>query len=470
MENRWLQALDDSLARFNRSRDRATYEAGRAMVLDVLADETGAADPATEARLLYLCRSGDGYFREAAVRQLGKKGCSADAWQVLIERQNDWVPQVRQAALASAGMFLKTERLPVVLAALDAVVLLTRKSRTDHNRFVDQVGVFLDQPEHRSAVFALFRKSRGPVAGFLLSRMLCWPAAVQAEIVRLSTRHKDFLVRSRFLSACEASGTVGEAALRAMLADRHPRNRQKAFLALWQRVPADWLALLEHSLLDPSGAVRGVALWAAKQSAFDLTAFVAALGNGEALAPRAYLGWLQLLGVLKNQESLPLVEKAFADVRPQVRQAALLAWTAISRETADEPTVQAMLDTSPKVAKLAGQLLRKGKVLLSGNQLQQISDELERRSDLGRELAFSQRLAYWERLAWLLEMLPRYRGEPDRQTIIRVVAESLARQRYALTSQPPAMQERLRQAMRQSGLREARGNQDRWHASLEQFD
>lgn len=466
MENRWLQALDDSLARFNRSRDRTTYEAGRAMVLDVLADEKGAADPATEARLLYLCRSGDGYFREAAVRQLGNKGCSADAWQVLIERQNDWVPQVRQAALASAGMFLKTERLPVVLAALDAVVLLTRKSRTDHNRFVDQVGVFLDQPEHRSAVFALFRKSRGPVAGFLLSRMLCWPEAAQAEVVRLSTTHKDFLVRSRFLSACEASGTLGEAALRAFSADRHPRNRQKAFLALWQRAPADRLVLLEQALLDPSGAVRGVALWAAKQSAFDLTAFVVALGNGEALAPRAYLGWLQLLGVLKNRESLPLVEKAFDDVRPQVRQAALLAWVNLARETADTPTVQAMLDNSPKVAKMAGQLLRKGKVLLSGEQLQQISEELDRRGDLSRQLAFAQRLAYWEYMAWLLELMPRYSSDSERQTIIRAVADCLARQRYALDSQPPGMQERLRRAMRLSGLREVLRN----HVSLEQFD
>jgi hypothetical protein len=78
----------------------------------------------------------------------------------------------------------------------------------------------------------------------------------------------------------------------------------------------------------------------------------------------------------------------------------LLASVEISRETADEAIVQAMLDTLPKVAKLAGQLLRKGKVLLSGGQLQRISGELEWRGDLGRRLALSQRLPYWERLAW----------------------------------------------------------------------
>lgn len=444
------------------------YHDRRHQLLQLLAECDPHSDESVQT-LVTLSRDYDGFVREEATWRLAKSPAPV-ALQAIVLRLNDWVYEVRQAARGAAATYLETERLPAVLAALEAIVRLSGKSRTDHSHFVEQAGAFLDQPEHRSAVFAHFRKSRGPVASFLLSRMLRWPEAAQAEVVRLSTAHKDFLVRSRFLSACEASGTVGEAALRALLADQHPRNRQKAFLALWKSVPADRQALLEQALLDPSGAVRGVALWAAKQSAFDLTAFVAALGNGEALAPRAYLGWLQLLGVLKNRESLPLVEKAFADARPQVRQAALLAWVNISRETADVPTVQAMIDSSPKVAKLAGQLLRKGRVLLSGKQLQQIGEALGRRGDLGRELAFAQRLAYWEYLAWLLELLPRYRGEPERQTILRAVMDSLARQRYALASQPPAMQERLRQAMRQSGLREAWRNHDRLLVSLEEFD
>lgn len=470
MANHWLKALNECLERFNRSRDLAAYETGRARVLDVLADEAGVTDAEAEARLVYLSRSGDGYLREAAVRQLGRQGRSEDAFRVLIERCNDWVPQVRQAALKSAGMFLDAERRPVVLNALDAVVHLTRKSRGDHAGLVDQVAVFLDQPEHRATVLMHFRKSRGPVAVFLLSRLLRWPEALQAEIARLCTRHKDFLVRSRFLSACEASGMASEAALRAMFADRHPRNRQKAFLALWKLLLADRQTLLERALLDPSGAVRGVALWAAEREAFDLAAFVAAQRNGETLAPREFSGWLHLLGVLKNPESLPVVVKAFTDIRPGVRHAALSAWVKLSRETADEPTVQAMLDPSPKVAKLASQLLRKGKVLLSGEQLLQIGEALEKRGDLGRLLAFSQHLGYWERLAWMLELLQRYREEHERQMIVRAVAESLAKQRYAFSGQPPATQERLRQAMRISGLRDIWRNHDRLRVSLAQFD
>lgn len=470
MENRWLQALNECLARFNRSRDQPTYKANRAQLLEVLSDETGTMDPAMEARLVYLSDSGDGYLREAAVRQL-RKGCSVAAWQVLIECQNDWVPQVRQAALASAGMFLKTERLPVVLASLNAIVRLTGKSRTDHSRFVDQVGAFLDQPEHRPTVFAHFRKSRGPVAGFLLSRLLRWPQEVQAEVVRLSTRHKDAIVRSRFLAACQTRGAVGEEALRVLLDDRFPGNRQKAFLALWQcdLSSAEWASLLPKALLDPSGAVREVALWAARQSTFDLTAFVAAQGKGESLTPRAYLGWLHLLGSTGKTDCLPLIQAAFADSRPKVRQAALLAWVALSRETADVPTSQAMLDVSPKVAKLAGQLLRKGKVALSGTQLQWIAEELESCGDLDRLMTLSLRLPYWERLLYLLELQARFGGAKEQTQIASEVHACLQRQRYALNGQTPELQARVRRAMQQSGLIDVWRNFDKTIVSLEQF-
>lgn len=101
MENHWLQILKGGLASPNRSRDWQAYEAGRARLLEVLSEAPGTTDRELEACLVDLARSGDGYIREAAVRQLGKQGRSQVAFRVLIERQNDWVSQVRLAALAS---------------------------------------------------------------------------------------------------------------------------------------------------------------------------------------------------------------------------------------------------------------------------------------------------------------------------------------------------------------------------------
>lgn len=469
MGNSWLQVLNECLARSNRSRDLPTFEAGRALVLKALS-EADASDPVVEMRLVELARSGDGYLREVAVRQLSE-GSSTAAWQVLIERRNDWVPQVRQAALSSAERFLRTDRLPVVLASLGAMLCLAGKSRTDHSGFIDRVGEFIDQPENRPAVLAFYPKSRGPAACFLLSRLLRWEGEVLAEVVRLSARHKDVLVRSRFLDACQVSGAVGEEALRVLLDDPYPGNRQKAFLALWRGnlSSADRASLLPKALLDPSGAVRDVALWAARQSGFDLAGFVTAQGRGESLNPSAYLGWLHLLGVLGKEENLPLIQVAFADVRPKVRQAALLAWVTVSRDTADEPIVQAMLDDSPKVAKLAGQLLRKGKVALSGNQLQRIGEQLEKRGDFGRLLVFSQRLPYWERLVHLLELLPRCTAVEVRAQIVGELVAWLPRQRYGLASLPAEQQARVCRAMRESGLIDAWQNYDKTIVSLEQF-
>jgi hypothetical protein len=469
MANNWLEMLNECLARFNQSRDWPAFEAGRAQLLKALS-AADATDPEVELRLLELARSGDGYLREAAVRQLGK-GSSAAAWQVLIERRNDWVPQVRQAALSSAEAFLRADRLPVVLASLGATLRLSGKSRMDHSGFIERVGAFVDQPENRSVVLAFYPKSRGPAASFLLSRLLRWEGEVVADVVRLSTWHKDLIVRSRFLGACLVQGAVGQEALRALLDDPYPGNRQKAFLALWQGdlSSAERASLLPKALLDPSGSVRDVALWAARQSGFDLAGFVVAQGKGESLNPRAYLGWLHLLGVLGKDNNLPLIQAAFADARPKVRQAALLAWVAVSRDTADEPIVQAMLDDSPKVAKLAGQLLRKGKVALSGCQLQWIGEQLEKRGDFGRLLVFSQRLPYWERLVHLLELLPRCVEVEVRAQIVGELVAWLPRQRYGLASLPAEQQERVRRAMRESGLLDVSGQRASTKMSWEQF-
>jgi hypothetical protein len=176
------------------------------------------------------------------------------------------------------------------------------------------------------------------------------------------------------------------------------------------------------------------------------------------------------LGVLGNIDRLPLIRAAFADSRPKVRKAALLAWVAVSRETADEPTAQSLVDAAPKMVKLAGQLLRKGKVSLSGAQLRWVVEELERRGDIPRLLAFSQRLSYWERLVFLLELLPRFSGTTERQRIADEVIAWLSRQRYSLDSQPVALQERVRLAMGKSGLRDVWRNRSTLVVSLEQFD
>lgn len=462
MQNRFFDDLQCAM--------EMTYYDRRRQLRQLLAEESPDSEQTLQL-VLILIRDHDGFVREAATQWLARSSSPA-ALQAIVQRLNDWVPVVRQRALASAQIFLQTERLSAVLASLEIIVRLTRKSRVDHSGFISRVGEFLDRPENRRMVLAYYPKSRGAAACFLLSRLLCWSGQYQGEIIRLSTQHRDFLVRSRFLSACEASGAVAEEALRILFADHHPRNRQKAFLALWRGdLPvADRQALLACALLDSSGAVRSVALWAARQSAFDLATFVLAFGKGEALLPRAYLGWLNLLGVLARSDSLPLIQKAFADVRPQVRQAALLAWVGISRDTADVPTAQAMVDASPKVAKLAGQLLRKGRVLLSGKQLEWIDETLDKRGDLGRLLAFSVRLPYWERLLRLLELLPRYPDEPERQQIIRETAGCLLKQRYAFVGQPADMQERLRRGVRESGLKEIWCANERLLASLKQFD
>jgi HEAT repeat protein len=66
--------------------------------------------PTSWAEWMTEARSHSGYVREAAVQALALSG-HGDALPVLLERANDWVPEVRRAAYAAVEGFLDEEHI-----------------------------------------------------------------------------------------------------------------------------------------------------------------------------------------------------------------------------------------------------------------------------------------------------------------------------------------------------------------------
>ena len=180
----------------------------------------------------------DGYVREAAVRKLGAAQ-SAEAFRALLVLLNDWVPEVRAAATEACANFVRPERLDIILANLDSVLALTRKSRANHGTFLGKISGVLEVPDARSAILQFFPGSCGEVARNLLVRMLAWEGSDHAEILCLAAQHPDFTVRAALIAACERQGFPVEV-LRKLLGDAHPRNRKAAFRVLWYKTPMQW--------------------------------------------------------------------------------------------------------------------------------------------------------------------------------------------------------------------------------------
>src|SRR5687767_10375201 len=87
-------------------------------------------------------RSYSGYLREEAVRALAAAGHGA-ALPVLLERVNDWVPQVRAAAREGIAAFLRDEHIASWGPALGQVAALGRATRDDHAPLLHQITTFL---------------------------------------------------------------------------------------------------------------------------------------------------------------------------------------------------------------------------------------------------------------------------------------------------------------------------------------
>nr|HET7859992.1 hypothetical protein [Caldimonas sp.] len=102
-----------------------------------------------------------GYVREAAVRELAIAPRPA-AIRVLLVRANDWVPQVRDAAVAALAAHLRDDFVPAWALALDAVDALRRGGRVDADAVLAPIDAFLAAPERLARVVAATRAA--PVA------------------------------------------------------------------------------------------------------------------------------------------------------------------------------------------------------------------------------------------------------------------------------------------------------------------
>lgn len=372
------------------------------------------ADPESEKAVVDLSRSWDGHVREAAVRKLAD-AASVESFRAVIERLNDWVPQVRQAAAQACQSRLDPERLDVVLACLDSILALAGQSRADHSLFLSGVGRLLETPQAHFEVAQFFVGSRGPVARYLLERLLARDAS-PADTLLLAAKHADFTVRSAAIAACENPDVaIAAEIMHSLLSDPHPIIRRNALRVSLTR-PMDGEAkarLIRSALMDRSHAVREFALWHAKKSGFDLDAFLARQANGTH-DRRALVGLIDLIAMLSKIAYLPLIQQAARDENPRLRQAALVAWVGLSRQTADIAVARSLTDPSDKLARLAATLVRRGKVALSGEQLSGAAGTALDQGNLSRLLVVSQLMLIWDRLECLLGVMVNLDSSEDK--------------------------------------------------------
>ena len=362
--------------------------------LEALAACEGHAD------WLTLSTHGNGFVREVAVRELSEQP-SPDALAALLERVNDWVPQIRQLALDGVQRYLEPEHVPALLHALQPLMALAERKRADHGPTLAATRAVLQTPEVRNEVEAAFSARHGK-AGRFLFELLLEASDEPAALLGQALHHREMTVRQLAVLACQA--LPAELARPLLLDAFKTPGASVRVNALRYLLPLldDPRALLRDALLDPSPAVRCLARWTAPRWQVDAREVLNVRLHQS--APRSKREWLGLLGLAC--ELTVELEEHWKDAAQQTH-ASSVRLAAVDCLTQKDLARQLMAldDSADKVFAKAVELLR-------AQDWSRVAKELDIRLDYGwydlpsdRRDALLRLRPRWQQLAYLLRRL-----------------------------------------------------------------
>jgi len=321
------------------------------------------------ADLLALVSHADGFKREEAVRRLGVRGDPA-ALPYLIERANDWVPQVREAAYDVLIQLLKAGNAAAFIASLPQLMHLQSCMRSDHRDLLASVEEFLLREENREALLGGMEHPEARVARLVIRLLASAKAATPQQIVARGLAHADPIVRSIAIDLLrDLAPAEFEAAMTQSLADRYMPVRREAFQQLLRRDHARGLKAARQFLFDASVSVREIAihqLATMGESIEDL--YSSALSADRVRVPDVKCvlwGWAAVNCRGRAQQVIGMLDSS----HPGIRLAALQAITKLQGEDARPFLVAALSDESPAVCKEAARLICRNGVSLDADTL-----------------------------------------------------------------------------------------------------
>jgi len=366
------------------------------------------------SRLSELARDCSGYKREAAVRHLGDLG-EPDALGVLYERANDWVPQVRQAALRAIRQLMVPRNATAFVKSLPAAFHLANCGRADHRLLLDEISAFLSAQENVASLLhgldSYDRRVRRICYDIAFARLGEMVDSISERAVRdpdpvvqlKGMVHATVLEPARMLS-------VLDHALRSPAA----RVRAPALRACLKQPESEViLTLARRYVLDRSGAVRDAARTWLQDRGHDVAAIFAQAMHEAGSPPSRVRAGILGIGELRRVDLLGEVLRLAWSPYPTVRAAVLATTVQLDPELAREMCERALDDRSHQVVRHAARLLGKMGIRPDVGQLLAMirSDDGDFRIRVAVYL--SRHSAKWDRLEFLLRMAGQSEVVPD---------------------------------------------------------
>lgn len=307
--------------------------------------------------LLAMSSHASGFKRENAVRRLGRLG-NPVAIPYLVERANDWVPQVRAAARDALSNLLRTGNGAAFVASLPAIMHLQSCTRDDHSELLQAVQEFLLHEENVQHLVAGLHSQDAQVARLAIRLLVERQRMPATDLISIGLSHKDVVVRSTvidLLKALEAEDFT--VAVAKAMHDPYMPVRREAFQQLLARDVEAGLRAARHMLFDGSASIREIAVHRLLAAGAPVEQMYAnALTDDSdrvAVVICVLWSWAFLHSQACGEQVLRLLDARF----PAVRRAALQTTAKLLRNDAKPHLETALADASPAVCKEAARLI-----------------------------------------------------------------------------------------------------------------
>lgn len=357
---------------------------------------------------LTLSTHGNGFVREIAVRKLSEQSSPA-ALAALLERVNDWVPQVRELAVTAVQRYLIPEQAPALLHALPQLMALAERQRADHGPTLAAARAALQAPEVRKGVEASFVARHGQAARFLFD-LLLEVSDEPANLLRTALAHREMTVCQMAVPACQALPTEQAHSLLLDALKNPGASVQVSVLRSLLTRLDDPQEVLRDALLAASPSVRNLARWAAPRWQIEPREVLETrLRQPIPKRKREWLGVLGLACELAVELDEPWCSSALLSPMSSVRLAAVagLADTQLREQLA------ALDDPADKVFAKAVERLSKQLWTVLQTELDDRLDRDWHSLPAARRAALMNLRPRWQQLAYLLRRLDANPEEQD---------------------------------------------------------
>ena len=343
----------------------------------------------------------NGYVREAAVMRLALLNDGAELPYLLL-RLNDWVPQVRAAALDAVVKRVRPDYVEHFVDNLELVVRLESVKRSDQGDVLAAISSLLALPSARTPMIAAMHSRSATVrrASFRfltrnspddLAALLTAALSVEDPIVRL------WVART---ALAELRGDALRGVLDSLDSDRSALVRREALAAWADHFPGEAFDRLMAGAMDTRAATRAEARFRLRDRGVDFAQiYRAALATDRPVRLASAVAGLTETG---RPEDASALRPLLSHQSPRVRRAAVRGLVWLAGERYLDAAFDVLRDPARSVSSAAGESLKPHVQALGGPRLWSLLDSSNPEHVRECGLLLLERLPKWDAVSYLL--------------------------------------------------------------------